>query len=471
MRRFVTFGPAFVVLLAAVVTLVAAPAAVRRISYANTDATIRLAQHELESGNILEEINKSVRNIAKSVEPSVVHIAVEGQGQRGWMRISQGSGWVFDDKGDIVTNAHVVRGAPSIVVQFHDGRTVNADLVGTDLTTDIAVIHANVGDGLFPARRGTGEELSQGDRVYAFGSPFGFKFSMSEGIVSGLGRDPTGVLGQNPGGYTNFIQTDAAVNPGNSGGPLVDVNGRVIGMNVAIATGVAPTGASEGQSAGISFAIPLDTIESVVDQLINGGAVNKGFLGIQHPGNDDMNAQALRSVGFAGTGVYLDEVTPGGPADQAGLKTGDIITDFNGRSIRTTSALRQAIAVSKPGQQVRLKAWRNGKEREFVVSLGDQSQSMVGVVNAHRAIRFYGFDVVDTKDGPLISAVAQNSEAATAGLHPGQVFLKLDDQEVKSATDLLGALAEKGFLNGRRLTAVVANEDGDKTTVELRYQP
>jgi S1-C subfamily serine protease len=96
---------------------------------------------------------------------------------------------------------------------------------------------------------------------------------------------------------------------------------------------------------------------------------------------------------------------------------------------------------------------------------------MVGVVNAHRAIRFYGFDVVDTKDGPLISAVAQNSEAATAGLHPGQVFLKLDDQEVKSATDLLGALAEKGFLNGRRLTAVVANEDGDKTTVELRYQP
>src|SRR5205085_7634281 len=143
-------------------------------------------------------------------------------------------------------NSHVVRGAKQIEVTFQDGRTSSAELVGQDPSTDIAVIQVKTDEGLFPVQRATALDLHQGERVYAFGSPFGFKFSMSEGIVSGLGRSAHTMLGG--GGISNFIQTDAAVNPGNSGGPLVDIRGRVVGMNVAIATAQNTSGANEGQS-------------------------------------------------------------------------------------------------------------------------------------------------------------------------------------------------------------------------------
>src|SRR5262249_19153086 len=152
-----------------------------------------------------------------------------------------------------------------------EAEQIRGELFAADPYTDIAVVKVPESDDVFPARRATGLQPQQGDNVFVFGSPFGFKFSMSQGIISGLGRDPTAAA--EFGGYTNYIQTDAAVNPGNSGGPLVDIKGRVIGMNVAIATARSSDGTTtdEGQSAGISFAIPLGTIESVVDQLITRG--------------------------------------------------------------------------------------------------------------------------------------------------------------------------------------------------------
>ncbi len=182
MRRFIAFGPAFVVLITALVTLLAVPAAVRRIGYANTEATIRVARAQLDNANVLEQINASVRNIANAVEPSVVHIAVEASGGRppGGQRISQGSGWIYDLSGNVVTNAHVIRGIrgePQVTIQFFDGRTSRAEIVGIDPEYDIAVLRAVTNEGIFPARRASGVEMSQGDRVYAFGSPFGFKGS------------------------------------------------------------------------------------------------------------------------------------------------------------------------------------------------------------------------------------------------------------------------------------------------------
>ncbi|MGD1916156.1 MAG: S1C family serine protease [Phycisphaerales bacterium] len=257
MRRFITLGPAAVVLLTVLAALLAAPEIVRQTEATQARSQVLLARQELGQDDILLRINRATRAIAKSVEPGVVHLMTASRFRGG----SAGSGWVYDDEGHILTNAHVVGGFDRLSVQLYTGRVMRAEVVGVDVFTDIAVLKAEDTTGLVPLPRATGEIPEQGDRVYAFGSPFNFKFSMSEGIVSGLGRDPnTGASGS---AFTNFIQTDAAVNPGNSGGPLIDVQGRVIGMNVAIATGRSGDGQitpTEGQSAGISFAIPLPTI-------------------------------------------------------------------------------------------------------------------------------------------------------------------------------------------------------------------
>ncbi len=483
MRRFVTFGPAFVVLLAVVAALVAVPTAVRRIGFAQTDVQIQLARADLDQSTILEQINTEVRNIARSVEPTVVHIAVEGPG-RGWgrERISQGSGWIYDAKGHIVTNAHVVRGMrgePVITVQFYDGRTATAELVAVDTTTDIAVLRVPANEGIFPARRATGIEVAQGDRVYAFGSPFGFKFSMSEGIISGLGRSPAAVLER--GGYTNFIQTDAAVNPGNSGGPLVDVNGRVVGMNVAIATGTTPNGTTEGQNSGISFAIPLDTIESVVDQIVAGGTIAKGYLGIALPDNprargsaeaaEEFNRQLLQAAGYSGRGVVIRQVTPGSPAAKAGMKDGDVLISINNRSISSIAAARQLITINRPGDKVPMKVWRDGETVELQAVLEDLSKSMAGLGRVGDALQDYGIRPADTEGGVVVAAIDQNSSAFADGLRVGLVLTQVEGVKVTDRIGLLAALSEAGFVNGRKIKAEVADQAGRTQMIQIQYRP
>lgn len=481
MRRFTAYGPAFVVLLTTLVTLFAAPAAVRQIGYANSETQIRLARLALDQDDILERINAATRNIATAVEPSVVHIAIEQDSPRGFqsMRLAQGSGWVFDGAGHIVTNAHVVRGAPKIVVQFHDGRTVAADMVGIDGSTDIAVLRVRTQEGLFPVARATGERLQQGDRVYAFGSPFGFKFSMSEGIVSGLGRDPRAVINAPGGGYTNFIQTDAAVNPGNSGGPLVDIKGRLVGMNVAIAT-AGSTRDGGGQNSGISFAIPLETIEAVVGQLISDGAVARGFLGIQMPavrGSDDpdraeaLNREYMVQAGYHGQGVYVTGVVPGGPAERSGLRMGDIILSFNNRPITSMTILRSAITVNRPGDRSVVRVWRDGQEVDLSVQLGDLAQTDVGQMDAQRAIMAYGLTCQEIRGGIALAAVDPDSPAAAAGLRRGQVIIRVGSAKVDGASDFLSNLAASGFLNGRPLTLTVVDIDGQTRDVPVQFTP
>lgn len=465
MRRFVSFGPAFVVLVTALVTLVAAPAAVRRITYAGTDARIQSARASLEEDTVLERINDAVRAIADAVEPTIVHIVADGQRYEG---ASQGSGWVYDTDGHIVTNAHVVAGADRIRVQFHDGRLATADLVGLDLTTDIAVLRARTTEGLFPSARATGQELRQGDRVYAFGSPFGFKFSMSEGIVSGLGRDPRAVIQSAGQGYTNFIQTDAAVNPGNSGGPLVDVNGRVVGMNVAIATGASTDGAvEEGQSSGISFAIPLVTIESVVNQIIARGIVEKGFLGIRHSQTDEENRRRLNDLDFIGPGVVVIGVPEGGPAGGAGLRAGDVITEIGGMRVTGLPALRSLIANHRPGEPIEIGYWREGDEQHCRVVLADLLRSEAGFEQMENALAIFGLTVVQTQDGVRIAQTVQNSSAFRAGLRAQQFITHVGDRKITDEHELAEALYAAGFLNGRGVD-VTLREDETSRRVNLR---
>ena len=224
--------------------------------------------------NVLELINQASRNIALKVEPSVVHVSTSGNlagtsGRSGFFT-SSGSGWVYDGLGHVITNAHVVASADVIELQFQNGERRSARFIGSDVRSDIAVLRVDPVR-MHPAERST-RLPEQGELVYAFGSPFDFRFSMSSGIVSGLGRS-AGLAALDT---ENFIQVDAAVNPGNSGGPLCDVQGRVIGMNTAIATGRGNQIGDEGQFAGIALAIPTRMIELIVDQIIAGEEVDQG---------------------------------------------------------------------------------------------------------------------------------------------------------------------------------------------------
>jgi serine protease Do len=462
MRKFVAIGPALVVLMAVLVTLVAAPAAVRMIGYASTEASVRLAQQVLEEGTVLKQLDRAVRAIADSVEPSVVHIGVREESERSGRttRRGQGSGWVYDGAGHIVTNAHVVRDATQVMVQFQDGRTVEAEIVGFDGRTDIAVLRVRTLEGLFPARRATSVELHQGERVYAFGSPFGFKFSMSEGIVSGLGRNPREIIGQD--GFTNFIQTDAAVNPGNSGGPLVNVEGRVVGMNVAIATGSNADGISEGQSSGISFAIPLGTIENVVDQLIATGRVVRGFLGIQFAQSDDVNDRRVADAGYRGRGVFVTDVPSDGPAAAAGVRRGDVILRIAGQPTPSIAVLRSAITNNRPGDRVEVVLWREGEELTLTVILADLSQAdSAGRVEAVQVVVAYGVaDLGEDGSGVVLTEIREGSRAERDGVRAGDRLLAVNGQPVSNLADLFRVLQNSGLLNGRPATLSIRGEDG-----------
>ncbi len=470
MRKFITFGPALIVLITSLVTLVAAPAAVRVIGYADTSARVRLARQTLGDDDLLIRMNHAINAIAESTSPSVVHIGTSTPGRRGMTRVSQGSGWVFDDKGHIVTNAHVVRESRQVFVQFQDGRQTDATVVGWDRTTDIAVLKVTSTEGLVPAERASGERLRQGDRVFAFGSPFGFKFSMSEGIVSGLGRDPRSVIAQD--GYTNFIQSDAAVNPGNSGGPLVDVRGRVAGMNVAIATGVNSDGTNEGQSSGISFAIPLETIESVVTQLITRGVVVKGFLGISHPVSDEANRFALSTLNYRGVGVVATQVVPDGPAAEAGLMPNDVIVAFNGEQVFGVPVLRSMISNTAAGAEVVIDVWRDGTTIALRTKLANLPPSGWEVREAMNTLRSFGLmDLGETRDGEvLITEVQPNSQAERTGFRPGQRITKVGSESITNIEDVLAKLAAGGLSQGRNATISVLDPGEGNSAQSLTIQ-
>jgi S1-C subfamily serine protease len=443
-----------------------APAALRTGDEPAARAAERV-RAELDQDDFLDKLNRATRRIAEAVEPSVVHVSIGMPRRRGMgmARLASGSGWIYDDRGHIVTNAHVVEEAPRIQVQFNDGRQMKAELVGADAATDIAVIRVENPENLLPARRASGQFVRQGERVYAFGSPFGFKFSMSEGIISGVSRDPSDGIASE--GYTNFIQSDAAVNPGNSGGPLVDIRGRVVGMNAAIATGSNPrTGGPMGQSAGISFAIPLATIEPVVAQLIATGKVVKGFLGINMPINEEDNVTALEEQGFKGQGVAIAGVVAAGPAEVAGVEKGDVVTAVNGADIANIAQLRTAIAFTPPGQAVNLRVWRKGAARDVKVTLGDLDQTRTAM--ATDALQRFGIlDYRPSDAGVLIAAVRRGSPAEKAGFVTGTQITHINGLPLQAGSSLVAALGEASFPD-RAALCIVLTPEGDEKDLQMK---
>ena len=358
MPRLTHLGPSIVVLFAAAATLFGGPIVIRKVMTAKTRVDVVQAANRLAQGNILAEFSAATRDVAMVVEPSVVHVSTRGTLLRDRSNrsfASTGSGWIWDEQGHVVTNAHVVDGADRIEVQLYDGDIRTAEVVECDLRSDIAVVKIGSGN-LIPARRGSSRELQQGDLVFAFGSPFNFRFSMSSGIVSGLGR----AAGLEDIDYENFIQVDAAINPGNSGGPLTDVYGRVVGMNTAIATGQSQT-IGQGQFAGVGLAIPMSMIENVVEQVIETGRVRRGFMGV--------SLRELQQGNLDGEGVEVTQVVQGSPAEAAGVQPGDVIESVEGQRVKGLEQLKSMISSRRPGQETMIGVRRNNSSTGETVAL------------------------------------------------------------------------------------------------------
>jgi serine protease Do len=357
----------------------------------------------------------------------------------------EGSGFLVSADGHILTNHHVVGNADKVTIKLHDGREMVATLIGSDKKSDVAVIKIDAEDLPFIPLADS-DQLDVGEWVLAFGSPFGLTNSMTAGIVSAKGRTGVGIVD-----YENFIQTDAAINPGNSGGPLVNLDGEVVGINTAIAS-------RSGGYQGIGFAIPINLARNIRDQLVNGGTVRRGFLGILiQPLSPDM----AKAFGSADTqGVLIGGVGDDSPAKKAGLLREDIIVQLDGKRVVQPGAFRNRVAMLAPGTEVLLTVLRDGQRKQITVTLGElptsekQAQNKSGqdaleeetMENLGLAVQTLSPELAERlgyEEQPqcvVISRVARGSLAQTAGLRPGVLILEVNRQKVDSAEAFKQAL-------------------------------
>jgi serine protease Do len=351
------------------------------------------------------------------------------------LRRGMGSGVIVDATGSILTNNHVVANADTLKVTLADEREFVAKVVGTDPKTDVAVVRIDPGRAqLQVATMGNSDRLQVGEWVMAAGSPFGLRQTVSAGIVSAVGRGNVGITE-----YEDFIQTDAAVNPGNSGGPLVDLEGRVVGINTAIAS-------SSGGNNGIGFAVPISMAKLVMDQLIRTGKVVRGYLGVAI---GDMLPQLARSFEYSGTGgALIQEVSPDSPAARAGLKAGDIVVARDGKPVVNAASFRNAIADTPPGTPSTFEIWSDGKMQTKQVKLGElpssESAEARAVPEEHARWGLRLSDItpelqqrleIGNKQGAIVVEVEPSSPADDAGLQPGDVIVQVGESLIKSASD------------------------------------
>lgn len=407
-----------------------------------------LVQDQDALANLFDAIGPSVVSIEVAVNPA--NMTIPGFPQGGLpeglpdnlIPNAQGSGWIFDNNGHIVTNNHVVENAEQVTVVFYDGTWAEAEVVATDPQADLAVLRVDPPAG-FPWRPLvlSQEEPRVGHSVVAIGNPFGLASTMTTGIVSALGRSyPVGGLGENRYTLPDIIQTDAAINPGNSGGPLVNLNGEVVGVNFAIESG-------SGSNSGVGFAIPVSIVERIVPALIADGSYTYPYLGLSGTSVTPTLARELE-LGNTQLGAYVATVIPGGPAAEAGIqaadadtnKGGDLIVSFNGQTVRSFDELvAELVTTTKPGDTAALGIIRDGKEMTVDVTVGQrptaaqagqtQQSQEEGEVSARRALAIaedavkgdLGGDITsrtatpDTRDGRDVWVVelATDSQQAT----------------------------------------------------------
>ena len=406
----------------------------------------------------------SLAPMLDQVTPAVVNVATEGKIQlrqnplfadpffrhffdlpdrpRTRQTQSLGSGVIVDAKrGLVLTNNHVIANADQITVTLRDGRQLEAEIVGSDPATDVAVIRIPA-ENLTEIKPADSDHLRVGDFVVAIGNPFGLGKTVTSGIVSALGRSGLGIEG-----YEDFIQTDASINPGNSGGALVDLKGRLVGMNTAI---IAPGGGN----VGIGFAIPVNMIHKIVEQLIEYGEVKRGRLGIAAQQLTDELARAF-DIPRDSQGAVITQIVSGSPAEKAGLEVGDIITEINDSQVHDVADVRNILGLIRINERVKLKVLRNGREH-----------TVTAVIAAPKQVRMKGEDISPRLagavfainedpelagqhvDGIVVLQVQPGSAAWQTNLRKGDIIMSINKQHVASFDEMKKAigLSRRGIL-------------------------
>lgn len=388
---------------------------------------------------------------------------------------SLGSGFIIDTEGHVVTNNHVIQDADQVTVILHDDTRLDAKVIGRDAKTDLAVLKVEPSSKLVPVKFGDSDRIRVGDWVLAIGNPFGFGGTVTAGIISARGRDI------NAGPYDDFLQTDAPINRGNSGGPMFDLDGEVIGINTAIFS-------PSGGSIGIGFAIPSSGAQPVIEQLIAHGEVRRGWLGVRIQTVTDEIADALGLK--KAEGALVASVIPDGPAAKGKLKDGDVILEFDGKPVPEMRRLPRIVADTEVGQTVPVKVWRNGKELTLKVKVGELEESDEKEAatassepdssTSSQAVKALGLSVAAIDDevrqrfgldeearGVVVTSVDADGPAADQGIRVGDRIIEAAQEAVSSPAQL-EAKVKATQREGRKAVLLLVEGEGGMHYVAIK---
>lgn len=383
-----------------------------------------------------------------------------------------GSGFIISPDGYIVTNNHVIDKAMNIKVTLDDGTELPATLIGADPKSDLAVVKVEAKKPLPTVAWGDSDRLKLGDQILAIGNPFGIGTTVTAGIVSARGRD------LHSGPYDDFIQIDAPINHGNSGGPLVDGDGKVVGINTAIYS-------PNGGSVGVGFAIPSDQAQVIVAKLIKSGSIEHGFIGVQI---QPVTADVANAIGLdKPEGALVASVNDDTPAAKAGIKTGDVITAVGGKPISSPRDLSRMVADLAPGDREAFTIWRQGASKDLRLTIGESGQEQQASADtgkdasAAEKVPTIGIGLADITDdirqalnlpaqekGAIIESVAPDKPAADAGLQAGDIIVSVNQQTVKSAAEAKTAVADAGKA-GRKAVLLLIQRGDTKSFITVPF--
>lgn len=422
----------------------------------------------LEEVSLLARLNAEYTHLINEIVPSVVSIDTWGerqerrryQGQtyeRTWEASGIGSGVIVSKEGHIVTNEHVIDGTLSIQVTLHDGRSYSARLIGEDPTLDIAVLRIE-GEGPFePLRFGDSDRVNTGEMIFAVGNPFGLGETVTQGIISAKERSISAR-------QRGLFQTDAAINPGNSGGPLVNYRGEIVGINVAIYS----SDSEHHSFSGVGFSIPANDVRRSFEQILKRGRPIQGFLGLLGRDLSSRDRYELSYRRELGRGVIVDSVSPGGPAEKAGLLSDDIVQRFNGQEIRSRAQLINLTQRAKVGEEITLLVWRNKEVIELKSEIIDYDdwKRLEQTIQKNRpladnqtvfqrlGLQLRNLTVLEKMqgaEGVLVANIDSKTVAKKVGINPGDLIISINGRRITKANDLLGRLAASASVQETKL--------------------